>query len=457
MEETVERPMNQRRRDAALRAELAVVFPTRLAGVVPVGWEPLVLGRQPGDSGHALDDPTVSRRHFAVRWDAAANCHVGVDLGSRNGSRVDGKRAGELAGPAPLGDGTVVRVGDVILVYQRAEELDGADGSIVNRDAVPGDSPPVKRLRSELAAAARDRAPLLLIGETGTGKELIAREAHRLSGREGPFLAINCAALSRELIESQLFGHAKGAFTGAVSTREGLFRAAAGGTLLLDEVGELPLELQPKLLRVLQEREVLPVGETAPIAVDVRVLAATLRDVSAQVADQGFRLDLYARLSAWEIRVPSLRQRRADILGWLARFHHRWLAERERPSSEPKLDADGAERILLAPWPDNLRGLERMVHRVCSRGPDAAYDLPADVTAQSASARALDPDDDDDDDDEPGAAGPRPKRRPRPSREELEAVLAENGGSVRATARHFGRDRRQVYRWLEHYGLKGID
>ncbi len=221
------------------------------------------------------------------------------DLASHNGSRINGRQlTPEIA--IELTQGDTIQLGDVIAVYQ-IEPAEQTQDAMVSLDALPGVSVAMQRLRRTVARAGRDRSPVLLVGETGTGKEQIAREIHRLSGREGALLSVNCAALSRELIESQLFGHVRGAFTGAVADHAGLFRAATGGTVFLDEIGDLPLDLQPKLLRALQEAEVLPVGATRALPVDVRVIAATNRDLTASVEAGGFRRDLYARLAMWEI------------------------------------------------------------------------------------------------------------------------------------------------------------
>jgi transcriptional regulator with GAF, ATPase, and Fis domain len=252
---------------------------------------------------------------------------------------------------------------------------------------------------------------------------------------------VNCAALSPQLVESQLFGHAKGAFTGALSPHEGLFRAADGGTIFLDEIGELPRELQPKLLRVLQEGEVHPVGETRPVKVDVRVVSATLRDLTEMVDEGAFRLDLYARLSPWEIHVPALSERRADILPWLERLHAAWHEEREDSGETVPLrfEANAVERILLHDWRDNLRGLDRLVHRACAEQSGVVDVRPA-ASAPSTPDRPS-----------------SPARKDKPTREELAEVLEAHDGSVRATAKHYDRDRRQIYRWLDQYGLRPKD
>ncbi len=273
------------------------------------------------------------------------------------------------------------------------------------------------------------------MGETGTGKEWIARELHRLSGRGGPLVAINCAALAPTVVESELFGHARGAFTGAVEARAGFFRAAHGGSLFLDEIGELPLDLQPKLLRVLQEGEVQPVGSVQRTRVDVRVIAATHRDL-AEAAEQGrFRADLYARLSLWELPVPSLRARRVDILPWMERLAARWRAD--GGGGDFALTADAAEALVTHRWPLNLRGLERAVRELAALGgPVARAALPTWLTAAPAAAPVDD------------------GRPPVPTREQFAAAFAELKGSVSGLARRFRRDRRQIYRWIEAYGLR---
>jgi transcriptional regulator with GAF, ATPase, and Fis domain len=441
-------------------ARLRVVHPRAAAALIPLGRGAVVLGRNPGDVGGAppLLDDQVSRRHFAVAWDAARGAHVGRDLGSRNGSFVDGARADD-AHPRPLGDGSVVRLGGTVAVYEIADNAAPAPAAPGALAALPGDAPAMLALRARVARAAPDPSNVLITGETGVGKELVAREIHRQSGRAGKLVAVNCAALSAQIVESQLFGHVRGAFTGASEDQAGLFRAADGGTLLLDEVGELPLDLQPKLLRVLQDREVRPVGGQRSVRVDVRVVAATNRDLQQQVARGDFRLDLYARLALWEVAVPPLRARRGDLPGWIDLLHARWLAERARRGGALELDAPAVEALLLHAWPGNLRDVDRLVHELASGdAPRAAQPLglgalPAWLRAADAPAGAVA----DEPDREPAPAADAPARRPSPTRDELEAALATFGGSVRAVAKHFGRDRRQIYRWLEAYGLRARD
>ncbi|BCL75859.1 transcriptional regulator [Jeongeupia sp. HS-3] len=212
----------------------------------------------------------------------------------------------------------------------------------------------------QLERIAPSSMPVLVIGETGTGKELIARHIHQLSGRKGPFVAVNCGAISEQLAESELFGHEAGAFTGAVARREGWFEAAHHGTLFLDEIGDLPLPLQVKLLRVLQEGEVVRVGARKPIPVDVRLLAATNVDLADAVAAGHFRLDLLYRLNIAQLRLPPLRERRGDILPLVEYFIGRYSQRLQL--AQPALSTDAAQALLAYGWPGNIRELENVVH-----------------------------------------------------------------------------------------------
>jgi hypothetical protein len=360
---------------------LVAAYPPELAVAIDLGRERTVLGRMPDDpASPAIYHPTVSRAHFAIEHDVWSCSHVGRDLGSRNGASIDGKKA-EL-GWHPLAAGSVLRIGDVLLAYEGGHTLDEPDASDVSRAAIPGDALAIKKLRAKLSRAAPDLSPVLIIGETGTGKEQIAGEVHRRSGRKGAFVAVNCATLGEQLIESQLFGHVKGAFTGATGDQQGLFRAAEGGTLFLDEIGELPKDLQPKLLRAIQEREVMAVGSSRPVRVDVRIVAATHQELAEKARAGVFRQDLYARLALWELRVPAIRERRADILSWIDLLYRSWLHERGLTGREPvAFDADAAEGLLVAPWTENLRGLNRFVHEIATRRivgrPVGSADLPA--------------------------------------------------------------------------------
>lgn len=348
------------------RGRLISIYPSNLKVIVDLGAAPVELGREAQvDGALGLDHPTVSRRHVRIRFDAPLDAVWVEDLGSRNGTWAGGRKVGEQA--TLLEPDEVLRVGDVLLVLERGATLDEPEVKEVSKDAAPGRSMAMRRLRRELARAAPDLSPVLILGATGTGKERLAHEVHRLSGRTGRFIPVNCATLAAHLIESQLFGHVKGAFTGADKDHEGLFVAAENGTLFLDEIGELPLDLQPKLLRAIQEKEVRALGSTKASRVDVRIVAATHVDIHARAQAGTFRQDLYARLSLWQLRVPTLRDRRADILSFADRLHQEWCEERGRADQGLNFHVEAAERLVRQEWSENLRGLSRLVHELAVR------------------------------------------------------------------------------------------
>ncbi len=231
-----------------------------------------------------------------------------------------------------------------------------------DRDAMVGESQALRRVREQIAQVAPTDSTVLIQGETGTGKELVARAIHERSTRcERPLIKLNCAALPRDLVESELFGHEKGAFTGATQQRRGRFELADGGTLFLDEAGELPLETQAKLLRVLQEREFDRVGGTRSLRTDVRVIAATNRDLHSRVEEGGFRADLYYRLNVFPIVVPPLRERRDDIPGLIKHFAAK--AARKLGRTLGGISPAFIERACAYAWPGNIRELENLVER----------------------------------------------------------------------------------------------
>jgi DNA-binding NtrC family response regulator len=246
---------------------------------------------------------------------------------------------------------------DLILAMLQAAGADPAeDGGPVAKDAA------TLALLARCAQIARAEAGVLVTGESGTGKEVVARHIHALSKRaRGPFVAINCAALPETLLESELFGHEKGAFSGALASRKGRFEQADGGTLLLDEIGEMDPRLQAKLLRVIQEKEVDRLGGTTPVKVDVRLLAATNRDLVAEVAKGRFREDLYFRLNVLALHIPPLRDRPADILPLAEHFALRYARANGVP--QRGFGAAAKARLLAHPWPGNVRELENAIHR----------------------------------------------------------------------------------------------
>ncbi|MGE0708197.1 MAG: sigma 54-interacting transcriptional regulator [Planctomycetota bacterium] len=310
-----------------------------------------------------------------------------------------------------------------------------------------GESPPVRALLELVAKVAPGSHPVLITGESGSGKELVARAIHAHSQvAGGVFLAENVSALSEHLAEAELFGHERGAFTGAHTDRPGLFRLAQDGTLLLDEVGELSLELQAKLLRVLQEREVRPVGGRAPLRVNARVLAATHRDLAALVRAGRFREDLYYRLSVVTVHVPPLRERLADLPRLLEHFLAEAAAEQGR--EPPPLDPPLLERLLAYPWPGNVRELQAYATRLVLAGPQAAELGDGRPTASAAGLRvSLEQRD---------GAELLDLREARVVFDKAYLRLAlERCGSVSAAARALGLNRSYLSELVKRYDLKG--
>jgi two-component system nitrogen regulation response regulator GlnG len=226
--------------------------------------------------------------------------------------------------------------------------------------AIVGDDPALRLLLARAARVAPSRIPVLVTGESGTGKELLARVLHELGLRpKGPFVAVNCGTLARELAESQLFGHERGAFTGAGARRAGWFEEAAGGTLVLDEIGELPMDLQPKLLRALETGRIRRVGGSGETAVEVRVVATTLRDLRRDTQRGSFRLDLFHRLAGFELRLPALRDRAGDVLVLARHF----LDEFKPDLGTRVITAEAAAKLLTHDWPGNVRELRHVIRR----------------------------------------------------------------------------------------------
>ncbi|MEM7152288.1 MAG: sigma 54-interacting transcriptional regulator [Myxococcota bacterium] len=320
--------------------------------------EPLRVGKGP-DIDLELDDRYVSGRHATVRL--ARDGVVVEDLGSKNGTYVDGV----VVDRAWAQLGAVLRFGRV-----SARVVSGGEPSVGREEfselAVVGTSPAFRSVVEKLERIARVRSPVLLRGETGTGKEVAARVVHRHSERRArPFVAINCGAIPESLAESELFGHVRGAFTGAHRDRQGAFSRADGGTLLLDEVAELAPLIQAKLLRVLETGRMLPVGAETEQPIDVRVIAATHRDLEAMITTGELREDLYHRLGVLTLKLPPLRERREDIPGLLEHFARRAAAELGYPIEFTEAAITAATRHS---WPGNIRALRNAVLRAGAMG-----------------------------------------------------------------------------------------
>ena len=299
---------------------------------------------------------------------------------------------------------------------------------------VVAESPAMRDLLRRAARFARSDAPVVVLGETGTGKEVVARVLHANSARaDRAFVAVNVAALPAELLESELFGHARGAFTGAGSARDGLFHEADGGTLFLDEIGEMPLPLQVKVLRALQDGEIRRVGENQSVGVDVRIVCATHRDLAERVREGAFREDLYFRLKVLTLQVPPLRERRDDIVPLAERF----LAEGR--TGHTGFTAAARSRLLAHRWPGNVRELENAVRHgaaLAEGGEVDAGDLPDELGARAAAPR-------------PEAPALRPLADVE--RDHILAVLDACGGSQVEAARALGIGRNTLWRKLKAY------
>ncbi|MET0935332.1 MAG: sigma-54 dependent transcriptional regulator [Luteibacter sp.] len=313
------------------------------------------------------------------------------------------------------------------------------DASTLDEGAMLGNSQAMRQVHKRIGLAAASDVPVLITGETGTGKEMVARTLHRAGSRAAaPFVAVNCAAIPPDLLESELFGHRKGAFSGATSDRKGYFREAEGGTLLLDEIGDMPLAMQAKLLRVLQEGEVTPLGSSQPVPIDVRVLAATHRHIEERVAAGQFRMDLYYRLNVLPIELMPLRERVEDI-AVLARYFL------EAGQSRPKrLSGEAVSRLEQHGWPGNVRELRNVMERCRVLVPGSVVD-GSDLDGMLSDAAR------------PSAAQEGeslPEALARLERSMIVQALAAAQGNRAEAARRLGIRRQLLYRKLVEHGIK---
>jgi hypothetical protein len=375
-----------------------------------LGRSKLRLGRDVDErDGWRISDPGASRHHATIRLVRSVGVYRIDDEQSLNGTYVDGRRTAS----AYLRPGALVRIGATLFTVSRSTP-----------EWWPGAPPALFPAHALADRVAPHELGVLVVGDTGAGKEHLARRIHERSGRDGDFVPVNCGALPPGLIASELFGHAIGAFSGATRERDGLFVRAHGGTLLLDEIAELPLELQAHLLRTLQDGFVRPVGSDAERRVDVRVIAATHADLERRVREGTFREDLLARLRGVTIRIPPLAERRSEILP----LFHRFL-----DVPEARIAPCAAESLLAHAWPQNIRELQHTA-KFCAIMMDAsgvvdAACLPTTTTNTQCKDGAP------------------------PSREALVEALEVHDGNVAGVCRAFDCHRQQVYRWMELYGI----
>jgi transcriptional regulator with PAS, ATPase and Fis domain len=377
-------------------------------------------------------DRLVSGSHARI---VSGPHHVELqDRGSTNGTYVNGAR---IAEPMRLGDGDLIFVGGhaAVVRFVTEQQLDALREEQEQPFAsVATTSPALALVCRRLRRLAPTRNEILLTGETGVGKEVFAQAVHRISGRAGPFLAINCAAIPRELVESELFGYTRGAHSQAVKAKRGLLQAAEGGTLFLDEIGEMPADAQAKLLRFLQTRTFTALGATAPTSVDVRIVAATNRGLISGDA-YGLRPDLAARLGAQPITLPPLRHRIED----LARLSLHFLGEHRQ-----RFEVAAFRAMCLHPWPGNVRELEKTVAEAILLAEDAEriglHHLPDALHPGSRGT-------------EPSPIVSRARPRPAPSQKTLEELLSTHQGNVADVARSLDRHWSVVRRFIVKYGI----
>jgi two-component system response regulator AtoC len=408
----------------------------------------LVVGRARDDADVVLDHPSISRRHALLTLTAE---RVSVtDLRSKNGTRIAGA-------PLPPGVATEMPSGVVLEVGELALVLQPARPSRARLGPRPPSAPSergeaMERVHRIVSRIAPDEVSVLLLGETGVGKERLAEALHRGSPRAGgPLVRLNCAAVGETLFESELFGHEKGAFTGAATSKPGLLEAARGGTVFLDEIGELPLALQSKLLRAIEQRVVRRVGGRADVPIDVRFVSATNRDLEAESARGTFRSDLFFRLSGFVVRVPPLRARIDELPQLGAAILS--AAAAERRIAAPSLSTGALAALCAHPWPGNVRELRNVLVQallLASGGTIEASDLPLEemrARAQSLGAES-----------EPGA-GESPRGHASGSRAEpelrarIEAALRESAGNQTEAARRLGISRRTLLHRLDELGF----
>lgn len=354
------------------------------------------------------------------------------DVGSKNGTFVNGARTRT----ATLSDGDWAQIGHTLLRFRAAlpTPMD-APTDLVATARIPALATLIPTLAQQLgrvAAVADSAVPILLVSETGTGKEVLAGAIHELSRRPGSLIPIHCGGLPSTLVESVLFGHKRGSFSGAVSDHPGLFRAACGGTLLLDEVGDMPLPVQVAVLRALQDGEILPVGATCPLRVDVRIVGATHHDLEARVEDGRFRDDLMARLSGFTFRLPPLRERIEDIGLFVCVLLRRWL---NATDAAPALSPEAGWRLIRHAWPRNVRELEKCLHQAIAIAGERRIEL--DCLPEPV---------------RDGVAKP-PRRNGHELCARLTSLMAESGGNVSHAAGELRTSRSQVRRWLKRFGV----
>ncbi len=417
--------------------KLVVVSGTDLQKTFAIEGKEVTIGSQ-GDNHCILTDPTVSRHHAVI--EETEEGYVLRDLGSTNGTYLNGI----LIKEAYLEYGSIIGLGNTRLQFVPLEERVEIPPSQEHYFGdVFGGSVEMKRIFTMLKKISPTDITVIIEGETGTGKELVARAIHSRSQRaKGPFVVIDCGSISRSLIESELFGHEKGAFTGATQVRRGAFEMANGGTIFIDEIGELGLEMQPKLLRVLEQREVRRVGGNEVFQVNVRVIAATNRDLASEVQKGRFREDLFYRISVVRIYLPPLREKGEDI-PLLAQQFARELSQQYRSGGDVAVSAEALEILRHYHWPGNVRELKNVITRAMAMGSDEVLQLRDFIMPLSSKGRPQAPSLD-------SLIG---KTLEEIEKAAIMKTLKAQGGNKSAAARVLGIAYSTLYEKMKKYGL----
>jgi DNA-binding NtrC family response regulator len=418
------------------RFRLVVLRGPEPGGTFEIGPEETRIGKGP-DNDVVLPDATVSRAHCVIAHDGED--YVVRDLGSTNGTFLEEARIRE----GILRPGDRIRVGEVLLRFQPVSQVVAVPPSGRDRmGSLYGGSSRMREIFTLLERIAPTDATVLLTGETGTGKGAAARAIHDLSVRQsGPFVVIDCGAISRSLIESELFGHERGSFTGATHLRRGAMETCRGGTLFIDELDDLPLELQPKLLRAIEDREIHRLGSTTPIKLDLRIVAATKKDLRVEIAAGRFREDLYFRLSVVIVPLPPLRERPDDIGGLVEHF----LGQ---PGAWDGLPRATRDRLASHTWPGNVRELRNVIERASYVGGLDALDPSVFPMERGDEAGRL------------TADYTRPFKEAknelieRFEREYIRRLLERTGGNMARAARAAGIDRKYMYLLMKKHGME---